>query len=88
MGVLQLTDRRSDECLPLASTTANTGSHGRALATLDGTRESYRRRAIVAVQKIRDTLSLLKVGLGQRHQAAVMSRRAQERWELPPSEAP
>ena len=63
-------------------------SHGRALATLDGTRESYRRRAIVAVQMIRDTLRLLRVGLGQRNQAAVMTRRARARRELPSSDAP
>lgn len=78
--------RLADECLPLASTA--TDGHGRALATLDGTRESYRRRAIVAVQMIRDTLSLMKVGLGQRNHAAVMARRARTRRERPHSEAP
>jgi hypothetical protein len=80
--------RLADEFLPLASTAADTDSHGRALATLDGTRESYRRRAIVAVQMIRDTLNLLKVRLGHRNQAAVMTRRARARRELPRSEAP
>lgn len=80
--------RLADELLPLASTGADTDSHGRALSALDGTRESYRRRTIVAVQMIRDTLGLLKVGLGQRNQAAVMSRRARARRELPRSEAP
>ncbi len=80
--------RLADEWLPLASTPVNTDSHGRALATLDGTRESYRRRAIVAVQMIRDALDLLKVGLGRRNQAAVMTRRARARQGLPPSEAP
>ena len=69
-------------------TAADTDSHGRALATLDGTRESHRRRAIVAVQMIRDILRLLRVGLGQRNQAAVMTRRARTRRELPRSEAP
>ena len=80
--------RLADEWLPLASTPADTEGHCRALATLDSTRESYRRRAIVAVQMIRDALSLLKVGLGQRNHAAVMTRRARARRGLPRSEAP
>ena len=56
--------RLADEFLPLASLASDPDSHGRALATLDGTRESYRRRTIVAVQMIRDTLSLLRVRPG------------------------
>jgi hypothetical protein len=42
--------RLADVWQPLASTKADTNSQGRALATLDGTRESYRRRAIVALR--------------------------------------
>jgi hypothetical protein len=42
----------------------------------------------VAVQMIRDILRLLRVGLDQRNQAAVMTRRARTRRELPRSEAP
>jgi hypothetical protein len=79
--------RLADEWLPLASTAVDTGSHDRAVATLDSTRESYRRRAIVAVQMIRDALSLLKAGQGHRNQAAVMTRRARARRTPPPSEA-
>jgi hypothetical protein len=79
--------RLADEWLPLASTEADTGSHGRAVATLEGTRASYRRRAIVAVRMIRDALGVLKAGPGQRNQAAVMTRRARARREPPRSEA-
>jgi hypothetical protein len=78
--------RLADEWLPLASTTANTDTHGRAVVTLDGTRESYRRRTIVAVRMIRDALSLLKAGRGQRNQAAVVTRRAHARRVPPHSE--
>jgi hypothetical protein len=78
--------RLADEWLPLASTTANTDTHGRAVVTLDGTRESYRRRTIVAVRMIRDALSLLKAGRGQRNQAAVVTRRARARRVPPHSE--
>jgi hypothetical protein len=85
-----LTDeaRLADEWLPLASTAADTSSHGPAVAMLDGTRESYRRRAIVAVWMIRDALGVLKAGPGQRNQAAVMTRRARARRGPPGSEAP
>ncbi len=79
--------RLADEWLPLASTAANTGSEGRAVATLDGTRESYRRRAMVAVQMIRDALGVLKAGPRQRKRAAVMIRRARARRMPPRSEA-
>jgi hypothetical protein len=80
--------RLADEWLPLASTAADTGTQGLAGAALDGTRESYRRRAIVAVQMIRDALGVLKAGLGRRNQAAVMTRRARARRGPPRSEAP
>ena len=79
--------RLADEWPPLASTEADTGGHGRAGATLDGTRESYRRRAIVAVRMIRDALDVLKAGPGKRNHAAVMTRRARARREPPRSEA-
>lgn len=78
----------ADELLPLASTSADTGGQDRAAATLDGTRESYRRRAIVAVRMIRDALSALKPGPGQRNQAAVMTRRARARRGSARPEAP
>lgn len=78
--------RLADEWLPLASTMADTNSQGRALATLDGTRESYRRRAIVALRMIRDALGLLKAGLEQRNQTAVVTRRGRARRIAPRSE--
>jgi hypothetical protein len=78
--------RLADEWLPLASTMADTNSQGRALATFDGTRESYRRRAIVAVRMIRDALGLLKATLEQRNQTAVVTRRARARRIAPRSE--
>jgi hypothetical protein len=78
--------RLADEWLPLASTMTDTNSQGRALATLDGTRESYRRRAIVAVRMIRDALTMLQAGLGQRNQTAVVTRRARARRRPPRSE--
>ena len=37
--------RLADEWPPLASTMADTNGQGRAIATLDGAREFYRRRA-------------------------------------------
>jgi len=77
--------RLADEWLPLASTMADT-NQGRALATLDGTRESYRRRAIIALRMIRDALGLLKAGLEQRNQTAVVTRRARARRIAPRSE--
>jgi hypothetical protein len=80
--------RLADEWLPLAATAADTDSHGRALGTLDGTRESYRRRAIVAVKLIRDALGVLKAGPGQRNQAAVTTRRARARRGPLRSDAP
>jgi hypothetical protein len=66
---------------------ADTTSQDRALATLDGARESYRRRAIVALRMIRDALGLLKAGLEQRDQIAVVTRRARARRIAPRSEA-
>ena len=78
--------RLADEW-PLASTMADTDSQGRALAAFDSTRESYRRRAIVAVRMIRDALGLLKATLEQRNQTAVVTRRARARRIVPRSEA-
>lgn len=78
--------RLADEWLPLASTMADTNSQGRALTTFDGTRESYRRRAIVAVRMIRDALGLLKAPLEHRNQTAVVTRRARARRIAPRSE--
>jgi len=82
--------RLADEWLPLASTEADTdtGRHGRALAGLDGTRESYRRRAIAAVQMIRSALEGLRAGRGHRHHTAVVIRRARGRRAAQRPEAP
>ncbi len=78
--------RLADAWLPVAATT-DSGRDGRAVATLDGTRESYRRRAIVAVRMVRDALGALKAGPGQWNQAAVMTRRARGRRAPPRPEA-
>jgi len=78
--------RLADEWLTLASTMVDTNSQGQALATLDGIRQSYRARAIVVVRMIRDAMRLQKVGLGQRNQTAVLTRRARARGAPPRSE--
>lgn len=67
--------------LRLTSTTRDAERLTRTMAYLDGTRDSYRRRAIVAVQMIRNVLSMVKAGQGQRNRVAVMSRRARGRRE-------
>jgi hypothetical protein len=71
-----LTDeaRLTDEWLPLATATGDADGRGRAVASVNGTQESYRRRAMLTVQMIRDALPELKAARGHRHQAAGIRR--------------
>jgi len=70
--------RAAEEWLRLTCMTADhSDNHARVVANLDGTREAYRRRVIVAVRMIRVALSVLKAG--QPRRTAVIARRARGR---------
>lgn len=79
--------RLADQWLPLASTTADPDTPGRAEVTFEGPQASYRRRAMVAVRMIRDALGLLKAGPEPRTQTAVVTRRAHARRAPPRSDS-
>jgi hypothetical protein len=72
--------RAAEEWLRITCMTADqSDNHARVVVNLDGTREAYRRRAIVAVRMIRVALSVLKAG--QPRRTAVIARRARGRHE-------
>lgn len=72
--------RAAGEWLRLTCMTADhSDNHVRVAANLDGTREAYRRRAIVAVRTIRAAVSVLKAD--QPRRTAVITRRARGRHE-------
>ena len=66
--------RLADAWLPLAGTTGVADDRSRAVTSLNGTQESYRRRAMRTVQMIRDVLPDLKGARGPRQQAARIRR--------------
>jgi hypothetical protein len=78
--------RAVEEWLRLTCMTADhSDNHARVVANLDGTREAYRRRAIVAVRMIRVALSMLKAR--QPHRTTVIARRARGRHEPRPQKS-